>query len=231
MQLMQKKDARPLAEIAADEIIQIIKDKKMQPGDKLATEYELAEQLNVGRSSIREAFKLLTSRNILEIRQGAGTFISAKRGIPDDPLGLTFLYDDESLALDLLDVRLIFEPAIAALAAMNATKEQCRKLDEQCTKVENIIFSNEDHGRADIEFHRLIAEASGNKVVGNLVPIIHSSVEKSIDVTTNSLTRQAIIDHRKIVDAIKAGDPQGARYSMITHLNINREYIINKQSK
>lgn len=224
----EKKDTRSLAEIASEKIIQFIKENKLQPGDKLATEFELAERLNVGRSTVREAFKILASRNILEIKQGAGTFISPKRGIPNDPLGLTFIEDNTSLALDLLNVRLIFEPEMAVLATINATREQCKEIDAQCKKVEDVILANKDHREEDIQLHQLIATASGNKVISNLIPIIHSSVGKSIEVTTNTLRENARIYHRKIVEAIKSGDAQGARYAMIMHLNANREYIIEK---
>lgn len=223
-----KNSSGSLAETTAEKIIRLIKENNLSPGDKLATEYEPSERLSVGRSTIREAFKLLSARNILDIRQGAGTFISPKRGIPNDPLGLTFLSDDSSLALDLLDVRLIFEPEMAVLAAINATREQCLAIDAQCAAVEKTIAANEDYSKEDIRLHQLIAEASGNKVIGNLAPIIHSSVEKSIIVTTNALMESTLVYHRKIVEAIKSGDIQSARYAMITHLNINREYIVQK---
>ena len=69
-------------------------DNEWKAGDKLPNEYKLADKLNAGRSTIREAIKALVSRNILEIRRGAGTFISQKGGIADDPLGLTFVKDE-----------------------------------------------------------------------------------------------------------------------------------------
>ena len=229
--MLEKKDSKSLSEIAAEQIIEFIKDNKMLPGDRLATEYELAEKLNVGRSTVREAFKTLASRNILEIRHGAGTFISSKRGIPNDPLGLTFIYDNNRLALDLLDVRLLFEPEMAALAAIHATRVQCKEIDNQMHIVEDLINKDLDHSEADMKFHYLIAEASGNVVIRNLIPIIHSSIEKSIKVTNNSLRENAKIYHRKIVEAIKSGDIQGSRFSMMTHLNANREYIIQKHKE
>jgi len=229
--MQKKKDSLSLTETVSEQIIQYIRQNKLVPGDKLPTEYELAENLGVGRSTIRETFKILASRNILDIKQGAGTFVSPKRGIPTDPLGLTFIDDDTSLALDLVNVRLIFEPEMAALAAINATQEQCKEIEERCKKTEEIIQKGGLYREEDIALHQAIAAASGNKVILNLVPIIHSSVEKSIAVTLDALKENTLIYHRKIVDAIKSGDIQGARYAMIMHLNINRDYIIKKQKE
>ena len=72
------KKNRSLAQVAAEKIIQYIKDEQMEPGDRLPTEYELAKFLEVGRGTVREANRSLVSRNILEVRQGAGTFVSHK---------------------------------------------------------------------------------------------------------------------------------------------------------
>ena len=96
-----------LTDTAVDDIIQLILDRNMKQGDRLPNEYDLARQLGIGRSTLREAIRRLVSRNILQVRQGAGTFVSDKRGVPEDPLGLTFMGHDPDLALDLLDIRMM----------------------------------------------------------------------------------------------------------------------------
>ena len=73
-------------DLAVDQIIQVILDRDMKAGDKLPNEYDLARELGVGRSTVREAIKRLVARNILTARQGAGTFVSEKNGVPEDPL-------------------------------------------------------------------------------------------------------------------------------------------------
>ena len=102
-----------LSEKVSQDILEYIARNGLQPGDRLPNEYELAGMLQVGRSSVREAVKLLVSRNVLVVRQGAGTFVSQKRGITEDPLGLSRLDDKYKLALELFDVRLILEPVLA----------------------------------------------------------------------------------------------------------------------
>lgn len=222
----RKNKTKPLAQIAAEDIIKLIKDNNLEPGDRLLNEYELAKLLNVGRGTVREAIRSLVSRNILEVRQGAGTFVSYKNGIPEDPLGLAFEGTDEGFALDMMEVRLMLEPEVAALAAMNATRQQVQAVLEQCQKVEDLIRENKPYRQEDALFHQRVAECSGNKVVEKLIPIINSSVQLNIGVTKDKYKMQTITEHRNIADAIAKRDFYKAKYSMITHLNILRSGII-----
>lgn len=221
-----------LVEMTSQRIISYIIDHKMMPGDQLPTEVEFLEKMEVSRGTLREAFKVLVARNILEIRQGAGTFISYKKGIPDDPLGLTFIYDDNRLVLDMLEVRLMFEPRVAELAAVNATPEQKRALAEQAQELENCISRGEPYAQADSRFHRLIAEASDNRVIGNLTHILNSSVSKNIEITLDTQRENnTIYYHRKILKAIQDGNINNAHYFMTMHLNLLREFVLNKIEK
>lgn len=225
----EKKAVLSLAESAAEEIIDYITKKRMLPGDKMPTETEMIKQLSVGRSTLREAFKIMSARNILEIRQGSGTFISEKCGIPADPLGLTFIYDDDRLVLDLLDVRAMIEPHAAMLAALHATADQKKRLQRQCEAVERLIRQQVVYENEDIELHKMIAEASGNAVVHNLSYILNNSIRRTIVATADALRdNNTLVYHRKTVEAILAGDPVGASNSMTIHVSLLREYVADK---
>ena len=229
---MIEKRTMTLVEMTSQRIISYIIDHKMMPGDQLPTEVEFLEKMEVSRGTLREAFKVLVARNILEIRQGAGTFISYKKGIPDDPLGLTFIYDDNRLVLDMLEVRLMFEPRVAELAAVNATPEQKQALEAQAQELENCISRGEPYAQADSRFHRLIAEASDNRVIGNLTHILNSSVSKNIEITLDTQRENnTIYYHRKILKAIQDGNINNAHYFMTMHLNLLREFVLNKIEK
>lgn len=216
---------KPLAEQAAEHIVNYIIDKELDTGDKLPNEFELAESIGVGRSTIREAIKILVSRNIVEIRRGAGTFVSDQIGVGEDPLGLAFIKDKTGLAMDLLAVRLMLEPEIAAMAAQHATESQVEQLKEQCRRVEDLILAGENHMQEDIVFHKLIASCSGNSVVEKLVPVIHSSISVFMDVTSGALRQETIKTHREILECIAARDPEGAKWAMQMHLLYNRMSI------
>ncbi len=217
--------AKSLGEQTSERIIQLIIENDWKIGDKLPNEYELADMLNVGRSTIREAIKALVSRNILEIRRGAGTFISQKGGIADDPLGLTFVKDKFKLALDLLEVRFMIEPSIASIAAVKATEDEIQQMSVLCDEIESLILNNEPYLGKDIEFHTAIAKSSKNLVMVNLIPIINSSITIFIDITNQKLRNETIETHREILNAIKSHNSNAAHDAMLLHLVYNRRNI------
>lgn len=222
-----KNDAyKPLAERVAADLLNHIIDNQLKDGDRIPNEYELAEELGVGRSTVREAVKILVSKNVLEIRRGAGTFVSDSKKAIDDPLGLGSVEDRNKLALDLINVRLMLEPGIAAMAAKNATDEDVEAISRQCAKVEEMIRAGENHAGEDIEFHRCIAKASKNVVIENLVPIINRSVAVFVNFTSRRLLEETIETHREVCEAIAKRDPDTARYAMELHLIYNRRMIM-----
>ena len=222
---LESYNKKPLAEQVAEHILKGIVENGLEAGDKIPNEFELAEAIGVGRGTVREAIKILASRQVVEIRRGAGTFVSENQGMVEDPLGLSFLKDKTHLALDLLAVRMMLEPEIAALAARNASHKQMGELKDQMNKVEDLINSGEDHTREDILFHQKIAVCSGNMVVEKLVPIINSAVTLFVDVTKARLGKETIETHREIVDCISRRDSEGARCAMNMHLAYNRKLI------
>lgn len=223
---MAQRNGMPLAQATAEEIIEIIRESHLKPGDRLDNEYELAKKLEVGRSTVREAVKILESRNILTIRRGAGTFVSQKEGVSTDPLGISLMGKDEEVALELLEVRMILEPESAALAAVHASKEDIMKIRRQNRKVVAMIRQGLNHAEEDAKFHQLIAESTGNRIIAKLIPIIQHSVSLAIEMTNHRLTETTITFHTQIIDAIERGDERGARSAMVAHMSENRLYII-----
>lgn len=162
--------SRPLAEQVAQRIKDYILEEKLKSGDKLPTETALAREMGVARSTVREAIKRLESQNILTVRHGAGSFVTDQPGLADDPLGLDFIEDKERLAFDLLEVRNIIEPAIAALAARHATPEDIAEMESLYNLMEYHILHGQDYLDEDMKFHRTIARASGNLVAPSWLP-------------------------------------------------------------
>ena len=94
-----KQTSKPLPQLVSEEIEKLIVLGEFKPGDRLPSEYELAQRLGVGRSTVREATKALVSRNILEVHRGNGTFVCEQTGLVQDPLGLRFQPDKKRLGL------------------------------------------------------------------------------------------------------------------------------------
>ena len=214
-----------LAEQVEDQIYHYILDEALEPGAKLPNEFALGEKFRVGRSTIREAVKLLSSKGIVEVRQGSGTYVVTTVKELSDPLNLRSVQDKNVLAFDLVNVRLLLEPGIAEMAAQNATPEDIERLRRLCERVEVKIHEGDRYIEDDIAFHTCIAESSKNLVVGQLIPVIDTAVMMFVNVTHKKLIDETIMTHRMITEAIANHDPIGAKAAMVMHLNFNRSYI------
>ena len=225
-------DSRPLtrSEQAAEELIGLIRKKNYAPGDKLPTETELSEILQAGRNTVREALRILVSRNIVVIRQGSGIFLSEKQGVADDPFGFSLAGNHEKLTRDLIQIRLMLEPPIAALAAQNATKEDLQKLEDLLLEVETLIARREDYANADIRFHEQIANCSHNSVMSNLVPVIGKGIAVFAREVESTEYEQTLLSHRAIFKAVKEGRGVDAQQAMHFHLLYNENRYIGGQN-
>jgi len=227
-----KNSQKSLPEQVADQIRALIIEQKLAIGSRLPSEFELAELLNVGRGTVREAVKLLVARNVLEIQRGKGTFIAHNTGVIDDPFGFAYMEDEERLARELFEIRMQLEPWAAARAALEATEEQRQTLRRCQLDVENLLDEGQNYLPADQQFHINIANCTSNRVLPILIPVITYSVHLFGLMNRKKRKDETIETHRRIVDAIMAHDSEAARQAMIEHLKLNIETVpaLNKTS-
>lgn len=174
---------------------------------------------------LREAMRALASRNVITIRQGSGSYVSATPGMIDDPFGLTFVEDKQKMIKDLMEIRFLIEPSIAAMAAIRADETDIQNILTACENAEKLLLANKNHTEKDIAFHAAIALSSKNIVVPKLVPIINSSIPLISDSKEYTLRDETIETHREIADAIAAHDAVRAHDAMYLHLIYNRKHI------
>lgn len=222
---------KTLAEQVADGIMNLIQETPYKAGDKLPTEKELCESTGAGRNTVREALKILASRNVLEIRQGAGTFVSEKQGIPDDPLGFSMVNDHVKLTKDLLQVRIMLEPQIAALAAQCAKEHEIKELEEILEEMEAAMKKREDYSELDTKFHTKIAQCTHNIVMENLLPVIGKGVAVFAKEVAQTEYDRTWISHRKIFCYIRDHKPFEAEMEMQYHLLYNTNRYEEEQSR
>ena len=160
--------------------------KKLKPGDKLPSERELAEMLQVSRSSIRDAIRGLELMGLVEPRQGAGTIV---REISTDSLVNPFanaLKRKQAMVGELLDFRKMLEPSLAARAAMHASADEIGEMEEILQRQQVKLSRAESTIAEDAEFHYSIALASGNsvvlKVLDILMDLLRDTRERSMQV-------------------------------------------------
>lgn len=210
-----------LSEQTADRLYEMIADEhRYLPGSKLPNENELSEALQVSRTTLREAISFLVAQGVLEIRRGKGTFVAAQ--LPTAGLDLTALAGMRSRgrARDLFEMRLIFEPATAALACQRATDEELEQIRKKAEKVELEARIGGDWPLADQEFHLAIMRASHNEYMRRLYPIINGAVNEILQISHNrqSMQETALADNRMILDFLLRRDDAGARYAMSIHM-------------
>ena len=174
---MEKKN---LSQQTADRLYNmIVVERRLAPGEKLPNEMDLARDLGVSRTTLREALHALASRNILEVRRGRGTFVSPQVEHIND-FGFSDLDQVKGQLRDLFELRRIFEPSAARLACLRATPEEMSEILSRGEEVDRCIRENRDRTQADREFHAAIVRATHNEFMMRLLPMINQAVEAAV---------------------------------------------------
>jgi GntR family transcriptional regulator, transcriptional repressor for pyruvate dehydrogenase complex len=204
--------------------------KQLKPGDKLPPERRLVEMYQVSRSSIRDAIRRLELMGLVEPRQGAGTVVRdlCARQV-NDPLADVLLRKRE-LITDLLDMRCILEPALAARAAIRISPEEISKLEEILVRHDEKVRKGESAVEEDSEFHYKIALASNNtvvlKVLDVLMDLLRGTRERSLQ--SEGRPKKSLNGHRRIVSAFKRRDASAAEEAMSRHLQEIGKIVLNQ---
>jgi GntR family transcriptional regulator, transcriptional repressor for pyruvate dehydrogenase complex len=195
---------------AVEKLKAMITSGELKPGDKLPREADLAAQLGLSRSSLREAVRALSMVRILDVRQGDGTYVSS---LASDSLleALSFIveFHRDTSVLELLEVRRILEPAGCARAAMSASPEQLAEIGEILERA-TPASTVDELVAADVEFHRAIAAASGNAVLASLIESLSGPTQRARvwrGITQDGALTQTLAEHRAIYEALVRHDP------------------------
>jgi len=210
-----------LSEQLALKIREFIITQQLKPGDRLLSENTLINIYGVGRSTIREAIKLLIAENVVMVHHGKGTFVCERTGINDDPLGLKYA-DQTRMLINLFETRLLFEPQIALLAARRASKEDIKKLRQIMDSFNDLEANSwSDFPSLDIDFHTALAGCTKNDVLFRFMPSICDAIWKGRQETQNNSISQekARLCHGKIFEAIRDREPEKAAAEMVTHIS------------
>ena len=214
---MSDNSRQTLPQKAADSIIRLIRTGNYNTEDKLPNEYDLSNMLGVSRNTVREAIKLLVSRNILEVRRGAGTYVSPKMGLSEDPLGLSMISNHSARFLDILELRILVEPRCAALAAQYISNENLKLLKEIYIQLQNNSENGYDYILHSADFHIQIALSSANTIMYNLIKALLPMDDEFIRFY-ESLISSNLNDHQLIYEAIQNHDSCKAHDMMQAHL-------------
>lgn len=198
---------------------QLMSQGSLSPGSRLPAERDLARALGVGRSSLRQALKVLEIMGVITQHVGNGTYLkTGASSILAEPMEFLILMDGISFH-EVMEARLIVEPELAARAASRTTAEDLTKLQRALRAMEE---SGKDRVRLteqDLLFHRAIFDAAGNRLCSLMFSVLHKSVHKLIELTSKMVDLEHTLKfHKRIYAAIARKDPESARQRMLEHL-------------
>ena len=212
-------------ELVIDSMLEAIESGKVKLNEDLPPERELSEALGVARSSLRESLAVLSFMGVIETRgnrkvvvKGADFFRKARSFIR--------ISNSEDTFEDFMEFRRTTEEAIARLASKRATKEDLDKIRDTVERLER----NAADYQADVDFHTFLAYASHNMLFAAISDYVNSMI---LDLRMRFFEREdyhnkTAAAHRRIYEAVKAGDEELAAREMDRHLGIIEDYVANE---
>ena len=221
------------SEHIAQEIRLYVERNGLKPGDRIGTEHELAREFGVSRPTLREALRLLAGSHLIRVNQGraGGIFVantaneSMGRNVSE---AIATMLATESVSLqDLLEARIYLEVPLAGLAAENATEETVRELEAAIAAAEGNHPATEEFSRADGHFHQVLAKTAGNELMMAFTSWILEVLQPSlVEYMGHSIDGEEILEqHRRILRAIRRGQPAAAQRAMRQHIEYLRRVV------
>ena len=226
--LLDPIEQNTIPERVAKRLLGLIASGALKPGDRLPPERELAQQLNVGRTAVREALKLLTLGGLLEARRGDGTYVRQEfTSLLSQQVQWPLLLHGDEIEM-IFEVREALEVKTARLAAERATAEEIERIAvfRQLQAIAGRDIERETE--LDLSFHQAIADASHNVLLAQLMSSLQVMLRQYV-MLSNEMTDRletTIAEHSAIYEAIVARDADAAGQAMLDHLIISKEWIL-----
>jgi len=210
-----------IPEEIADRIRRLILDATFEPGRPLPSERVLARRFGVSRGSVRDAFRILEVLGLLEMRHGQGTFpreLSVDRLVAPLATVLTYRRD---LQDELMDVRRMFEPAVAREAAGRATDDDVAALESVLSAQRRKLGTGQSAILEDTAFHAALARATRNRIVVHIMETLNDLLVESRKLTLQQKGRpqRSLAGHEAIVAAVRRHDREAAGRAMHDHID------------
>ena len=208
--------------------IETLLDKgELRPGDQLPPERALAEQFQVSRASVREALRSLELLGVVETRAGGGTFV--RRTAPEDlARPLSNLIVRGHTLTDVIEVRGLIEPAIAASAAQRIRPDELAELRAILKQQADRVVAGQPYAEEDTRFHELIGQAARNELLVTMLGVIWDVLRSSREqwLQTNQRAHASIDAHQRILYALETRDADAARAAAADHIHAVGEGIL-----
>ena len=222
--MIDKVETLTVADAVVEKLLGYISSGKLQWGQKMPSQRELAKMMNVGVSSVREALQVLQAMGFAEVRRGQGTYVTRNSSVPLTKTLTRSLYQDTSVQ-ELMELREVLDTGLAVLAAKKAEYEDIKAMDE-CLKVleKNCDSHSSEAAASDLEFHVALAASVKNPLLAQFSEAVQVSYAKFFGEVSHTSRGAAL--HRNVLDRIWEHDPLGARDAMIELLKHTREIYL-----
>lgn len=213
--------AGSVAQATVSALQAMIREGKLQPGDRIPPQRHLARDLNVSRATLREALSILSAIGEISQHPNGRGFVSEHPGEAPTP---SWRFSARYSLREVYQFRFIAESFAASLAAMHHTDQEIAEL-KTCLEVQRNAAKDADsaaHAEADFEFHKLIMRISRNKLLVD----IHDTAAKMVLESQRLPTERrgglwvVVLEHERILEAVAIGDPEGASYYMRKHISM-----------
>jgi len=214
----------------AQQIQRLIVDGGVKPGERLPPERLLAERFAVSRSSVRDAIRILELAGLVVPRQGEGTVVAdVSPEMVVTPIA-SILLSKRELIEELLDVRKMIEPALAARAAVRASVEEIARLEDILRRQRETMLRGKSTVEEDTEFHYVIALAARNGVVRRVLDVLMRLLRetRARSLQTRGRPQRSLAGHQRVLDAIKRRDPEAAERAVRRHLEEIESIVLKK---
>ncbi|MEA2634289.1 MAG: GntR family transcriptional regulator, transcriptional repressor for pyruvate dehydrogenase complex [Chloroflexota bacterium] len=206
-----------LYEDLGERLGQLVRESSMAPGDRFPPERELAHQLRVSRTSVRQAMVVLQAQGFVDVRHGEGIFLRRIRGFGES---LPKLLERRRRLPEVLEAREALEVKLAELAAARRTKEDLTAMHAALRIMEREIRTKGLGTDGDAAFHHAVASAARNQVLLHLIDAMAEAIKETRVESLSEPGRppRSLEAHRRILHAIEAGTPSRAAQEMRKHL-------------
>jgi GntR family transcriptional repressor for pyruvate dehydrogenase complex len=218
-----------LTDEAITKLRSMIQSGDLPPGARLPPENQLAAQIGISRSGVREAVKVLESARVLDVRRGDGTYVtSLEPKLLLEGVGFAVeLLQGETL-LEVMEVRRLLEPAATALAALRISDDQLDVLAGALQEMRDAASDPEMLMQADVAFHHVVVASTGNETLTSLLGGLSGRTARARiwrGVVLGDVTEATIDEHRAIHDALRSRDPFLAQSAALLHVNTSESWL------
>ena len=226
---------RKISDEVYKQIVSLISNGQLKPGDKIPSERELSSEIGISRQSIREALNRAEVMGLIEVRQGEGSFIlSSLEGLLKPPLTVIIEKEAERI-FDFLEIRKLVEGWCAEKAALEATADELEDMQEILDEMKKVASKDKQWEKLDLELHLSIAKATHNIIAIHIMDALKVNFSLFFKFT-KSMPSSERLDvlwqhHHEIIDAIVGKNSDLAKQKVVDHLNFIEEKIRKDMSK